>query len=244
MIKYLFSLLIFVLAVSDNCYPQAIANAPADKSLNDSLRMLPDETRVGDIVIHNLFKNQILAHADGIFDSLLVVNKVYHPHQRLWDNCYAMIFGEENAKKFNTNSGMIVWNKSIYPKNKTKFDNLTRQLLAMNVDSVLNANLKKFNRLVKYQPQAEISFLFTPIQGIGFGGCNAGEFALELNYSNTDLNYTINKGIPHELNHLAYEKRKTNDPQKGSALAQAIDEGLPVISPGCFLTDRYRRMRL
>ena len=215
----------------NNSFSQIVSQKNSDKTLEDSLKRLPDETRVGDIVIHNLFKNQILAHAGGNFDSLLIINKVYRPHQILWDSCYAMIFGDENAKKFNNASGMIAWNRSLYPKNKLLFNKLTRQLLAMNVDSTLAVNLKRFNSLVKYKPRAEMSFLFTPIQGIGFGGCNANQFALELNYSNTDLNYTIKKGIPHELNHLAYEKRKIKDPQKGSALAQAIDEGF-----ACYFT--------
>jgi uncharacterized protein YjaZ len=215
----------------NNCFSQTLSQRNNNAKLEDSLKRLPDETKVGGIVIHNLFKNQILAHADGIFDSILIVNKVYRPHQQLWDSCYAMIFGNENAKKFNTTSGMIAWNRTIYPKNKLQFDKLTRQLLGMNLGSILAVNLKKFNSLVKYKPEAEISLLFTPLQGIGFGGCNANQFALELNYSNTDLNYIINQGIPHELNHLAYEKRKIKDPQKGSALAQAIDEGF-----ACYFT--------
>lgn len=200
-------------------------------TLADSLRKLADDTKVGDITIHNLFKNQILAHADGKYDSLLIVNKVYNSHRQLWDSCYAMIFGTENAGKFSTATGMIAWNKTLYPKNKAYFDKQARTLISMNVDSILAVNLKKFNKLVKYKPGAEISFLFTPLQGIGFGGCKANQFALELNNKSNDLNYVINKGIPHELNHLAYEKRKINDPMKGTALAQAIDEGF-----ACYFT--------
>ena len=208
------------------------AQTKPNTTLADSLRKLPNVTRVGDIIIHNLYKNQILAHSnEGKFDTTLIVNNVYLPHQQLWDSCYAMIFGAENAAKFNTANGMVAWNKTLYPKNKSFFDKQARQLLSMNVDSILEVNLKRFNSLVKYRPHAEISFLFTPMQGIGFGGCNAGQFALELNNKSNDLNYTINKGIPHELNHLAYEKRKIKDPQKGTALAQTIDEGF-----ACYFT--------
>lgn len=232
MIKPFYSFLILVTlsAFLNNCYSQRVSGSIA--TLTDSLKKLPDDTRVGNILVHNLFKNQILAHKNnGSFDSTLIVSNVYQPHKQLWDSCYAMIFGPENAKKFNNPSGMIAWNRTIYPKNKLQFDKLTRQLLGMRLDSILAFNLKKFNGLVKYKPAAEMSLLFTPIQGIGFGGCNANQFALELNYSNNDLNYIINKGIPHELNHLAYEKRKIKDPQKGSALAQAIDEGF-----ACYFT--------
>lgn len=201
-------------------------------SLNDSLNVLSDSIRVQHIVIHNLFKSQILAHREtGKYDSLMILNQVYLVHRQLWDNCYGTIFGSENAAKFNTSAGMIAWNKTLYPENKSVFDRKARILLAMNLDSVLTANLRKFNNLVSYNPKAVISLLFTPMQGIGFGGCNAAQFALELNSENNDLDYTINKGIPHELNHLAYEPNSMQDPKHETALAQTIDEGF-----ACYFT--------
>ena len=194
--------------------------------------MVSDSIKVENIVIHNLFKSQLLAHeVIGHYDSSMIINKVYRPHQQLWDSCYGMIFGSENASKFNTDEGMMKWNKTLYPENKSLFDKKARLLLSMNVDSILRRNLAKFNKLVPYKPEAVISILFTPIQGIGFGGCNAKQFALELNYENNDLAYTINKGIPHELNHLAYEANRMKDPRHATALAQTIDEGF-----ACYFT--------
>ena len=201
-------------------------------SLIDSLNKISDSIKVDDIVIHNLFKSQILSHsASGEYDSLMIVDNVYKPHKQLWDSCYGMIFGSENASKFNTSNGMIAWNKALYPENKALFDKKVRLLLSMNVDSILRTNLQKFNKLVSYKPKAVISILFTPIQGIGFGGCNAEQFAIELNYKNNDVDYTINKGIPHELNHLAYESNRMKDPKHATALAQTIDEGF-----ACYFT--------
>lgn len=197
----------------------------------DSLMMVSDSIRVDNIVVHNLFKSQILAHQNGAYDSLMIVKNVYRPHQQLWDGCYGMIFGEENASRFNNPSGMIAWNKTLYPENKAAFDLKTRQLISMNLDSILKFNLHKFNQMVKVNPQAVISTLFTPLQGIGFGGCNADQFALELNYANNNLDYTIHKGIPHELNHLAYEPGRLKDPLNETALAQVIDEGF-----ACYFT--------
>ena len=188
--------------------------------------------KVGDITVHNLYKSQMLAHSvAGEFDSLLIEKNVYLAHQKLWDNCYAMIFGAANATKFNTVSGMLNWNRTLYPANKVLFDQKARQLLSMRLDSMLRVNLERFNSLVAFKPKAEISLLFTPIQGIGFGGCDASQFALELNYENNDLEYTLNKGIPHELNHLAYEPHRLKDPEHGTALAQVIDEGF-----ACYFT--------
>jgi hypothetical protein len=201
-------------------------------SLIDSLNLVSDSIKVGDIVIHNLFKSQLLAHREiGKYDSLMIVDDVYKAHKQLWDNCYGMIFGPDNASKFNTATGMIAWNRTLYPENKTLFNSKARELLAMNLDSILTINLRKFNKMVHYKPKAVISILFTPVQGIGFGGCNAEQFALELNYKNNDLDYTINKGIPHELNHLAYEPNRMKDPKHETALAQTIDEGF-----ACYFT--------
>jgi len=201
-------------------------------SLIDSLKVVSDSVKVEGITIHNLFKSQILAHRNvGKYDSAMILHDVYMPHKQLWDNCYGMIFGSDNASKFNTSSGMIAWNKMLYPENKSLFDNKARELLAMNLDSILKVNLNRFNEMVSYKPKAVISIVFTPIQGIGFGGCNAEQFALELNYKNNDLDYTINKGIPHELNHLAYEPNRMKDPKHETALAQTIDEGF-----ACYFT--------
>lgn len=161
----------------------------------------------------------------------MVTKNVYLAHRQLWDSCYANIFGTDNAAKFNNAQGMAGWNRTLYPENKTVFDQKARLLLHMNLDSTLKANLVRFTSLVGYSPKATISILFTPIQGIGFGGCNAQQFALELNYENNDLDYTINKGIPHELNHLAYESNRMKDPDHATALAQTIDEGF-----ACYFT--------
>jgi hypothetical protein len=201
-------------------------------SLIDSLNQVSDSIKVEDIVIHNLFKSQILAHREvGKYDSLMIVNQVYKPHQQLWDNCYAMIFGSDNAPKFNTPTGMMEWNKTLYPAHKALFDQKARLLLSMNIDSILSTNLKKFSALVSHKPHAVMSILFTPIQGIGFGGCSAAQFALELNGEGNDLDYTVNNGIPHELNHLAYETNRMRDAKHDTALAQTIDEGF-----ACYFT--------
>ena len=204
-----------------------------DRSLTiiDRLEKISDSTRIGGIVIKNLFKSQILAHKNLEYDSVMIIEKVYQPHKELWDNCYAMIFGIENATKFNTEKGMIRWNKELYPKNKTFFDERAEKLLEMNLDSILENNLTKFDKLVPNDIKATISILYTPITGIGFGGCSNDQFCIELNYKEQEIDYTIEKGIPHELNHLAYEPFRENDPKKNTALRQTIDEGF-----ACYFT--------
>lgn len=197
----------------------------------EKLENVPDSIKVDEIVIKNLFKSQILAHRGSDFDSIMIVEKVYKPHKKIWDNCYGMIYGEGNAPKFNTEKGMISWNKTLYLENKTFFNKRAEKLLETNLDSTLQNNLNRFNKLVPYKVKSTISILFTPITGIVFGGCDNDQFCIELNYKEQDIEYTIEKGLPHELNHLAYEPLRENDPKKNTALRQTIDEGF-----ACYFT--------
>ena len=191
----------------------------------ERLDSVEDSIKVGNVLVLNLFKYQILAHTFPVFDSVMIIEKVYKPHKALWDNCYGMIFGDENAKKFNNPGGMVAWNKILYPENKDFFDKRVKELLEINLDSVIETNLNKFNELVPYKPKAKISILFTPLQGIGFGGCTNDQFCFELNNADYEVAYTIEKVIPHELNHIAYDPLRADDPMKNSALRQTIDEG-------------------
>ncbi len=197
----------------------------------EKIKKIPDSINVQGITIKNLFKNQILAHKGTEYDSTMIIEKVYKPHQSLWDNCYGMIFGKENSYKFRTTIGMVEWNKTLYPKNKTFFDQRAETLINMKLDSVLENNLIKFSRLVPHKVESTISIIFTPLTGILFGGCDNDQFCIELNYKDQNIEYTIEKGIPHELNHLAYEPFRENDPKKNSALRQTIDEGF-----ACYFT--------
>lgn len=63
----------------------------------------------------------------------------------------------------------------------------------INLNKLIKKNLSKFSKLVPYQPKAKVSLLFTPITGIGFGGCNAEQFALELNNPGLLLNIPLQK---------------------------------------------------
>lgn len=215
-----------------SCASHKKANSVATESdLYTKLEAIPDSIKVGEITILNLFKNQILAQQTSEYNSRMIVEKVYLPHKTLWDDCYGMIFGDENTSKFNTPEGMIQWNKSLYNDHKTFFDQRVSELLQIDLEKTLKANLLQFEKLVPYTPKAKISILFTPLTGIGFGGCSAEQFALELNNKTIDVAYAIDKGLPHELNHLVYEKFRGDDPDGETALSQTIDEGF-----ACYFT--------
>ncbi|BDD08029.1 hypothetical protein FUAX_04610 [Fulvitalea axinellae] len=226
--RQIFSIAFFALFCSFQSCKQA------DKKVltfREKLEQVADSVKVGGITVKNLFKSQILAHGPSGYDSSMIIEKVYVPHQALWDNCYAMIFGNENASKFNTESGIIEWNKTLYPENKEFFEKRALELIEMNLDSVLENNLQKFDKLVPYKAEATVSIAFTPLTGILFGGCDNDQFCLELNYKEQNVRYTVEYGIPHELNHLAYEPLRKNDPDSGTALRQVIDEGF-----ACYFT--------
>jgi hypothetical protein len=105
---------------------------------------------------------------------------VYKPHQKLWDSCYGVIFGAENGKKFNNVAGMRKWNRTLLTENTNDLIRNTKTITDINLNKLITRNLHKFSKLVPYQPKANLSLLFTPITGIGFGGCNAEQFALEI----------------------------------------------------------------
>ena len=219
----------FLILFSFSCKEKESVSSSA--TFIEKLEGLSDSIQVENIVVLNLFKSQILAHKANDFDSLMIVEKVYYPHKELWDNCYGMIFGEENASKFSTSSGMVNWNRTLYPENKDFLNQRASELMAINLDSVLEINLNKFNKLAPFRPQARISILFTPFQGIGFGGCSNEQFCFELNNVDYDVAYTVEKGLPHELNHFVYEPLRENDPDQGTALFLTIDEGF-----ACYFT--------
>ena len=220
--------LLFVILTIISCSTKTSVKSDFDYK---KIEQLADSIQIENITVKNLFKYQILAHQSTVFDSTMIDRNVYKPHQKLWDSCYGVIFGDENGKKFNNSTGMIKWNRTLLSENKQDLIKRTKLLTDINLNKLIRKNLNKFSKLVPYQPKAKLSLLFTPITGIGFGGCNAEQFALELNNPGVDVEYTLTKGLPHEFNHLVYEKFRNADPDRESALSQTIDEGF-----ACYFT--------
>lgn len=220
--------LLFVILTIISCSTKTSVNSDFDYK---KIEHIADSIQIENITVRNLFKYQILAHQSPDFDSAMIDRKVYRPHQKLWDSCYGVIFGEENGKKFNNPTRIIKWNRTLLSENRQDLIRKTKIITDIDLNKLIRKNLSKFSKLVPYQPKAKLSLLFTPITGIGFGGCNAEQFALELNNPGVDIEYTLTKGLPHELNHLVYEKFRNTDPDRESALSQTIDEGF-----ACYFT--------
>lgn len=220
--------LLFVILTIISCSTKTSVKSDFDYK---KIEQVADSIQIENITVKNLFKYQILAQHSTVFDSTMIDRNVYKPHQKLWDSCYGVIFGDENGEKFNNSTGMIKWNRTLLSENKQDLIKKTKLLTDINLNKLIRKNLSKFSKLVPYQPKAKLSLLFTPITGIGFGGCNAEQFALEINNPGVDIEYTLTKGLPHEFNHLVYEKFRNADPERESALSQTIDEGF-----ACYFT--------
>ncbi|MEM6396166.1 MAG: DUF2268 domain-containing putative Zn-dependent protease [Bacteroidota bacterium] len=210
-----------------------ITNSESDSPNYTSIQPIPDSIEVGEIVIYNAFKHQILAGQSEVYDRQLIMNDVYHRHQVLWDSCLGMIFGEQNALKFQTDEGMADWNESLFSESDPLIDSLTTVILEYAVDSIFNYHTIRFDELGYETPKARISLAFVPFQGIGFGGCANDQFILELNNPEFELIYTLEKGIPHELYHFINESL-LGQQEEFTALDLAINEGL-----ACRFTEMY-----
>jgi hypothetical protein len=76
------------------CFCLNSLSSYAQDDLRRRIAKLSDSIKVGDLVIYNAFKRQVLAHGRGSYDSLLILNKVYKPHPELWNKCLSQIFGK------------------------------------------------------------------------------------------------------------------------------------------------------
>ena len=63
-----------------------------DKAFIQKISNLSDSIQVGNLVLYNAFKYQVLAHQNNSYDSALIIDKVYKPFPELWDSCLALIF--------------------------------------------------------------------------------------------------------------------------------------------------------
>ncbi|WP_116106296.1 DUF2268 domain-containing putative Zn-dependent protease [Lewinella sp. IMCC34191] len=207
------------------CSPNPESAAPEADTASPSLETFPDSFQLGEIVLYNAFKHQIGANQSNPIDSQRIVDRVYHRHQSLWTDCYGMIFGEENAPLFQTDSGMVAWNTRLYREHRMEMDSIAELFVSQRIDTLFAWHMARFTELDYAMPRARISIAFTPLTGIGFGGCANDQFVLELNNPDYELIYTLEKGIPHELYHLINEDASTQR-ETFQAIDLVINEGL------------------
>jgi len=114
-----------------------------DKTLIQKVSNLEDSIKVGNLVIYNAFKYQVLSHQNNQYDTSIIVDRLYKPHPELWDSCLALIFGD--AGKMFLQTGMIEWNRRLFEKQPQllkKLDTLSN----LNLDSLFNSHLENLHQ--------------------------------------------------------------------------------------------------
>ncbi|PPK86733.1 uncharacterized protein YjaZ [Neolewinella xylanilytica] len=230
--RFATALVFFILLTFIGCKGSDITEPHSSKSTRE-VGGIPDSLKFGDIVVYNGFKQQMEVYKNGSIDSNLIIDKLYNRHRIMWDSCYGMIFGPDNADKFQTPSGMVNWNEQLLFKDDSKIDSLIKVVQNYNIDSLFEFHNRRFDSLGYETPEAKITIAFTPFPGIGFGGCARDQFILELNNPEFEIIYTLEKGLPHEIYHFINEKNLGEVPEM-NALDLAINEGL-----ACHFTHHY-----
>ncbi len=206
-------------------------------NLYSKISELKDSVKVGNLVIYNAFKYQVLAHQSGEFNPALIIEKVYKPHPELWDNCLSQIFGD--AGEMFKEEGIIEWNKTLFEKQKnllSKLDTLSR----LNLDSLFNAHLTGLKKLTGLNAKGKWILYAGPDENysIFLGGCNTDGMAIDLAHSRTTVDL-LTEALPHELEHMVFEQAKSKDPNWNTSLGSTIDEGV-----ACFFTYKYFKEKL
>ena len=215
--RTIYSLLIIVCLLSPfSCKEQ---NSP-EKSIYETLEELPDSIQVGGITFNYGFKNQILAHRSGIFDSVYVEEMFYKPNQYLFDSCFNFfptpIYSLKQVKRWNASYlkdyDSIVWKQ-------TKF------LIEQNIDSLFREHLRAVQDITGKKGNAKFLAYFPPKDYGISGGCDPQAMAFDLMYKIEDKDY-LERVIPHEIEHTVYENQMGNDPYFLTGIGVTIDEGL------------------
>lgn len=123
-----------------------------NKALIQKISNLDDSIKVGNLVVYNAFKYQVLAHQNDKYDSAIIIDKVYKPFPELWDSCLALIFGD--AGRMFKDSGIVGWNKTLFdnqPKLLGKLDTLSN----LNLDSLFDSHLTGIAKLTGYKPEGK-----------------------------------------------------------------------------------------
>lgn len=77
------TLIIFLFILSLSCNKRNKEKSSNELSIFDKDDKVPDNIKIDDIIIYNLFKYQILARKNNLFDGTLIINKVYNSQPKI-----------------------------------------------------------------------------------------------------------------------------------------------------------------
>lgn len=216
-----------------SCAAPKNKNTEPYSDLIDKVRNIKDSVNVGKMTIHNAYKNQLLAHRNGKFDSTLILKKVYEPNKHAFDSCLSQIFGETNGKKFKP-EGLYHWNKKLLVDNES----LIRQKLAVldsaNVDQLFTKHLNALQKITGQQGEGKWLVYFGPKNFQIFGGCDNNAMVLDM-FGSAWTTESIDKVFAHELEHLLFNPILEKDPNGQTGLGITLDEGLAVYFTSLYL---------
>ncbi|WP_020567720.1 DUF2268 domain-containing putative Zn-dependent protease [Neolewinella persica] len=192
-----------------------------------AVETIADSIRVGDMVIHNGFKFQVLAgRAEGGFDSLMIRDKLYAPNRQAFDNCLSMIFGEENAGKFQL-PGMYAWNKTLHTDHGKLMAQKLSLLDTVNLNELFTSHLTALQTLTERRGHGRWMVYFGPPDFQIFGGCDNNSMILDM-FGDSWNAADINDLFAHELEHLIFGPIAEKDVHGATGLGITLDEGLAV----------------
>jgi|GEM_PF-429875 hypothetical protein len=197
-----------------------------EKNMFDKVRNIKDSIKVGNMIIQNAFKYQILAHQNSKFDSLMILKKVYLPNKYTFDNCLGLIFGEENGKKFKPN-GFFKWNKKLLHSHKELIASKLAVLDTVNINELFKNHLNAVQELTGQKGNGNWIIYFGPKDFQIFGGCDRNSMILDM-FGDAWNSKSINDLFAHEIEHLIFEPIAEKDTYGNSGLGITLDEGLAV----------------
>lgn len=189
-------------------------------SIFKQLEQYPDSIKIGGITFIYGFKNQLLAHKSGTFDSVWIEEKFYRPNQYLFDSCFNFF----NTPKYSLNE-IKKWNKTYLKEYDSIVWKQTNFLLEKNIDSLFQEHLKAIQSITGIEGNARFLAYFPPKDYGVSGGCDPQAMAFDLIYSVEDQEY-LEKVIPHEIEHTIYENKMGKDPYFFTGIGVTLDEGL------------------
>jgi len=205
--------------------------------LINKVKNIDDSIAVGQMTIHNAFKNQILAHRNGSYDSLLIVNKVYLPNKYVFDNCLSQIFGDENGKKFKPN-GIAAWNRTLLADNEALVRQKMAVLDSVNVNQLFTKHLKALQNITGQKGIGKWIVYFGPKDFQIFGGCDNNAMILDM-FGSAWNTKSIDKVFAHELEHLLFNPALEKDANGKTGLGITLDEGLAVYFTYLYLNQSF-----
>ncbi len=205
--------------------------------LHKKVQNIKDSISVGDMVIHNTFKHQILAHSENKFDSVYFLNKVYTPNKYAFDNCLAVIFGNKNGKMFKPN-GIYKWNRNLLKKHDSLISLKLSVIDSVNINQLFTRHLTAVQQITNQKGKGKWMVYFGPKGFELFGGCNNNSMVLDMfgkSWNTKDIDVLFS----HEIEHLIYEPIIKKDVNYSTGLGITMDEGLAQ-----FYTYKYLNLTL